>query len=155
MSGALQNPSMNVCHSQSKPTGKSQSCHSSHYNPQKAIKLSPTLTALEQGAFANAQAVTLWATWKTALLWYTSAPSFPSSRGLCFCNYSAKNTDGLCNSSVHPASHAGLGTATSGGQVTSQEQCWEEKQAPNSQPSSLGSEIATELSASQLRNYHQ
>lgn len=61
-SGALQKPSMNVCHSQSKPTGKSQSCHSSHYNPQKAIKLSPTLTALEQGASANAQAVTLWAT---------------------------------------------------------------------------------------------
>lgn len=126
MSEALQNPSKNICHSQPKPTGNNQSCHSSHYNPKKAIKLSPTLPASEQGA--HLQMHRLW-------------PSGPPERQqpcaprffLCFCNYSAKITDGLGNSSLHPASHAALGTATSGGQGTSQPRCWEQKQAPNSQ----------------------
>lgn len=69
MSGALQKPSMNVCHSQSKPTGNSQSCQTSHYNPKKAIKLSPTLTALELGV--NLQMHRLW-------------PSGPPERQPCF-----------------------------------------------------------------------
>lgn len=67
--GALQNSSMSLCHSQSKPTGNSQSCQSSHYNPKKAIKLSPTLTALELGV--HLQMHRLW-------------PSGPPERQPCF-----------------------------------------------------------------------
>ena len=58
MNGKLHNPPLNVCRLQPKPTGKSQGCHSSHYKPQKAIKLSPTLVVLEQYTFANLPACT-------------------------------------------------------------------------------------------------
>lgn len=136
---------MNVCHLQPKPTGKSQGCHSSHYKLQEAIKPSPTLTVLEQYAFANLPACT-----------GCDPPGHlkdsPALIRICiiisvfvwhvFLQRFCKNTDGLCNTSLQPASPAGLKAETSEGHITSQQWCWEENQAPNSQPSSLGTEIA-------------
>lgn len=131
---------MSVCHLQPKPTGKSRGCHRSHHKPQEAIKLSPTLIVLEQYASANLPAC--------AGCDPQDSPTLIRIRiGIsafirrAFLQPSCKNTDGLCSSSLQPASPVGLKAKTSAGQIRSQQQCWEENQVPNSQPSSLGNEI--------------
>lgn len=145
INGKLHNPALNVCHLEPKPTGKSQTCHSSHYKPQEAIKPSPTLIILEQSAFANLPASTSWDP-------SGHLKNSPASIRICivisifrhhvFLRPFCKNPDGLCNSSLEPASPAELKAGISEGQKTSQQCCWEENQAPNSQSFSVGTEIA-------------